>query len=65
MKLEAELRLATPQFPKHMVILREWKFDSIRQESYWVTRQVRMYRLRADAEAYAARFPEFILRVVD
>jgi hypothetical protein len=58
-KIQAELRLATPPFTKHMVIVREYKFDSIRQESYWVTREVRQYRLRSDAEAYASRYTPF------
>lgn len=53
---KAEIRPATAAYPKFVVIVKEFKFDSIRQESYWVTRQVKEYRLRRDAEAYAARF---------
>jgi hypothetical protein len=55
-KTEATITPATPAYPKHRVTVREFKFDSIRQESYWVTREVKEYRLRSDAEAYAARF---------
>lgn len=34
----------------------EYKFDGIRQEAYWVTKEVRSYRNKNHAEAYAARF---------
>lgn len=51
-----DLRPATAQYPKHVVIVKEFKFDTIRQDWYWVTRQVREYHLRSDAETFAARF---------
>jgi hypothetical protein len=54
--IRVELRLASKTFPKHQVFVREFKFDTIRQESYWVTKEFRQYRLRADAEAFASRF---------
>lgn len=55
-KIEAVITPATPAYPKHQVMVREFKFDSIRQESYWVTKEVREYRLRSDAETFASRF---------
>lgn len=55
-KIEAHIRPATAAHPMHVVLVREFKFDSIRQESYWVTTKVREYRLRSDAEKFAARF---------
>ena len=54
--IEATITPATPEYQKHTVTVREFKFDSIRQESYWVTKEVRTYRLRSDAETFAARF---------
>lgn len=54
--VQVEIRPATAAYPKHVVMVKEFKFDSIRQESYWVTREVREYRLRSDAEVFAARF---------
>ena len=54
--IEATIRPATKEYPKHVVMVREFKFDNIRQESYWVTTQVKEYRLRSDAEAFASRF---------
>lgn len=53
---EAHIYPATKAYPKHVVIVSEFKFDSIRQESYWVTKQLKEYRLRSDAEAFASRF---------
>lgn len=58
-EVKVELRLASKTFPKHQVFVREFKFDTIRQESYWVTKEFRQYRLRADAEAFALRFGAF------
>ena len=55
-KIQATITPATVAYPKHVVTVREFKFDSIRQESYWVTKEVREYRLRSDAETFAARF---------
>lgn len=54
--IKAEIRSATKEYPKYVVMVKEFKFDSIRQDSYWVTKETREYRLRADAEAFAARF---------
>lgn len=56
MKTQVEIRPATKEIPKHVVVVRVLKFDTIRQEEYWVTKQVRAFRLRADAEIFAARF---------
>lgn len=53
---KAEIRPATAAYPKHVVVVKEFKLDTIRQESYWVTREVREYRLRSDAEKFAARY---------
>lgn len=47
---------ANKYFTKHTVIVEEFKFDSIRQESYWTTRHVKYYRLRSDAEMFASRW---------
>ncbi len=55
-KVKAMIRSATKEYPKFVVLVKEFKFDTIRQESYWVTKEVREYRLRSDAEAFAARF---------
>lgn len=56
METQVDVRPATKEHPKHVVVVRVLKFDTIRQEEYWVTRQVREFRLRADAEKFAARF---------
>jgi hypothetical protein len=37
------------------VQVREFKFDTIRQEAYWVTRIVRKFKTRELAAAYVAR----------
>lgn len=58
-KVKVEIRPGSKSYPKHTVIVFEFKFDSIRQESYWVKKEVRTYRLRSDAEAFAARFGEY------
>ena len=55
-KIKVEVRAATKEYPKYVVMVKEFKFDSIRQDSYWVVREVKEYRLRADAEKFAARF---------
>ncbi len=55
-QVHVDIRPATKEYPKHVVIVRELKFDTIRQETYWVTKEVREYRLRSDAETYARRF---------
>ena len=56
METQVDIRPATKEYPKYVVVVRVLKFDTIRQEEYWVTRQVREFRLRADAEKFAARF---------
>lgn len=56
LKTKADIRPASKAYPFHTVVVMEFKFDTIRQESYWVTKEVRDYRLRSDAEAFAARF---------
>jgi len=33
-----------------------FKFDTIRQEAYWVTKEVRSFKTRKQAEAYIQRF---------
>lgn len=55
-QVQASICPATAAYPKFVVTVSEFKFDSIRQDSYWVTTQVREYRLRSDAEKFAARF---------
>lgn len=55
-QIKVDIRPATKEYPKYIVMVREFKFDTIRQESYWVTKEVREYRLRRDAEKFAARF---------
>ena len=54
--INVEIRPATKEHPKHVVLVKELKFDTIRQAEYWVTTNVREYRLKADAETFAARF---------
>ena len=56
METRVEIKPATKEYPKYVVMVRVLKFDTIRQEEYWVTKQVREFRLRADAEIFAARF---------
>ena len=55
-EIKVEIRPATKEFPKFIVMVKELKFDTIRQDSYWVTKEVREYRLRCDAETFAKRF---------
>lgn len=55
-EIKVEIRPATKEYPKHVVLVKELKFDTIRQDNYWVTKEVREYRLRSDAEKYAERF---------
>lgn len=55
-KIVAELRPATKEYQKHVVLVKELKFDTIRQSEGWVVKEVREYRLRSDAETFARRF---------
>ena len=55
-EITVEIRPATKEFPKFVVMIHEFKFDSIRQESYWVMKETKTYRLRSDAETFAKRF---------
>lgn len=57
--IKVEIRPASKSYPMHTVIVFEYKFDTIRQESYWVKRDLRTYRLRSDAETFAGRFGEY------
>ena len=57
--IKVEIRPASKSYPWHTVIVFEYKFDSIRQESYWVKKGLRTYRLRSDAETFAARFGQY------
>lgn len=52
----AEIRPATKEYPKFVVMVKEFKHNTLRGDSYWVVRDVREYRLRSDAENYASRF---------
>ena len=45
---------------RYSVQVREYKFDSIRQESYWVTQEFRSYRTEKDARKFAQRFPTVV-----
>ena len=54
--IRVELRPATAQYPKFVVLVHEFKFDTIRQESYWTCKTVKEYRLRKDAETFAKRY---------
>lgn len=56
METRVEIIPASKEYPKFRVQVRVLKFDTIRQEEYWVTKEVREYRLRSDAEKFAARF---------
>lgn len=40
---------------KPTVQVQIFKFDTIRQESYWVTKEVRTFKTRQQAEAYIQR----------
>ena len=40
---------------KIAVLVKTFKFDTIRQESYWVTKEVREFRTQVQADAYVAR----------
>ena len=55
-EVKAEIRPATKEFPKFLVFVKELKFDTIRQQTHWVTKEVRNYRLRSDAETFAKRY---------
>ena len=56
METSVSIRAATKEYPKYVVIVRVLKFDNIRQDTSWVTKEVREYRLRADAEKFARRY---------
>lgn len=56
METKVTIKPATKEYPKYQVQIQVFKFDTIRQESYWVTKEVREFRLRADAEKFANRF---------
>ena len=55
-KIETEIREASKTYPFFTVLVREFKFDNIRQESYWVTKDVKKYAKRSDAEKFVKRF---------
>ena len=55
-EIKVEIHPATKEFPKFIVMVKELKFDTIRQDSYWINKEVREYRLRSDAETFAKRF---------
>jgi hypothetical protein len=55
-KIRAEIRPATKEYPKFVVMIKELKFDTIRQSEGWVVKELREYRLRSDAEKFARRF---------
>lgn len=55
-EIKVEVRPATKEFPKFLVMVHELKFDTIRQETYWVMKEAKTYRLRSDAETFAKRF---------
>jgi hypothetical protein len=55
-KIIVDIRPATVAYPKFVVVVRELKFDTIRQSEGYVTKVVREYRLRRDAEKFAQRF---------
>jgi hypothetical protein len=46
----------TKDYPYFVVTAHELKFDMIRQDTCWVPVAYRRYRLRKDAEAFAARY---------
>lgn len=55
-KYRVSIRAATKEDPRYTVSIAEYKFDNIRQESYWVTVLIKSYRLRSDAETFAKRY---------
>lgn len=40
---------------KIAVLVKVFKFDTIRQEAYWVLKELREFRTQAQADAYVAR----------
>lgn len=40
---------------KIAVLVKTFKFDTIRQDSYWVIKDVREFRTQVQADAYVAR----------
>lgn len=48
--------MASLDYLKYVVIVKELKFDSIRQETYWVTVKAKEYRTLKHAKAFASRF---------
>jgi len=55
-KVKVEIREPVQGFPYYVVLVSEFKFDTIRQESYWVTNLIKKYKRRSDAVKYASRF---------
>jgi hypothetical protein len=55
-KFTAHIRLATTAYPKFVVIVRELKFDTIRQSECYVTTIVREYSYRRSAEKFAEQY---------
>lgn len=46
----------TKDYPKWTVTIKEFKFDSIRQESYWVTIKKKSYARYSDVMVFTSRF---------
>jgi hypothetical protein len=55
-KFIANIYPGTKEYPKYVVTVRELKFDTIRQIECYMTKCVREYQLRSDAEIFASRY---------
>jgi len=54
--IKVDVRPPTKDWPKWTVVVRKFKFDSIRQESYWVTIKVKSYTRYSDVMVFASRY---------
>jgi hypothetical protein len=63
METKVTITPATKAYPKFTVQIQVLKFDNIRQEDLWVTKEVREFRSRADAERFAARAADLELLI--
>lgn len=54
--VKTEMREPTRDYPYYTCLVFKYKFDTIRQESYWVCTTVKAYVRREHAEAYINRF---------
>ncbi len=53
---KAEIQSPTRYNQKYCVLVKEYKFDTIRQGWFWVTKVAMHYQKREDAQKFAQRF---------